>query len=191
MTDRQVTEQTASRQILTEPPNRRVEIFPLPVSELLLQRLLTQLFEQHWPDIHFGVMVPGAVYEIKAPNQPERISYLDGYLTIDFGSWHFHLCIGDYRGSHEDAQVRQTARAEFYRMLNPDDQPISWGFRMFNGEGQQQLTVFMPNPLLTPEDKIARQPDWSRLSLWNQLRESFLGLQPDPIDSTAPAYKNA
>jgi hypothetical protein len=188
MTDLHITEQAIPRNIITEPPNRQIELFPLPVDESVLQKLLIQLFEQHWQQIRFGVMIPGAVYEIKAPNKPERINHRHGYLTIDFCSWHFHLCIGDYRDSHEDAHVRKTARAEFYRMLNSDAQPTSWGFRMFNGADQQQLVVFMPNPLLTSDDKIAKKPDWSRLALWEQLRDEFLGLQPDSIDRTAPGF---
>jgi hypothetical protein len=59
---------------------------------------------------------------------------------------------------------------------------------MFNGADQQQLVVFMPNPLLTSDDKIAKKPDWSRLALWEQLRDEFLGLQPDSIDRTAPGF---
>ena len=24
---------------------------------------------------------------------------LDGYLTVDLGTWHFHLCIGEHRAT--------------------------------------------------------------------------------------------
>ena len=190
MTDLSAVAPTISRTITTEATNARVEIFPLALDGQVLKTLITELFDEHWSIIHFGVMVPGAIYEIKAPNKPDGIRYNGGYMTIDFGAWHFHLCIGDYPCSNEDGQVRQTARAEFYRMVNKDDQPMSWGFRMYNGADQQQLVVFMPNPRATPDNKLAEQPDWSRLALWDQLRQAYLGLPFDPIDRTLQDCKN-
>jgi hypothetical protein len=50
------------------------------------------------------------------------------------------------------------------------------------------MTVLLPNPLVTPDQKIAETPDWSRLALWNQLRKTHLGLDPDPVDRSSPGY---
>jgi hypothetical protein len=47
-----------------------------------------------------------------------------------------------------------------------DRAPASWGLRMFNGAGEQQLTTLLPNPFLSAEgDKLVQAPDWSRLAL--------------------------
>ncbi|MGJ0391142.1 MAG: DUF7676 family protein [Methylocystis sp.] len=65
--------------------------------------------------------------------------------------------------------------------------PMSWGLRLFNGANEQQITVLLPNPFLEPQtDGICKQPDWSRLALWDKLRARWFGLhEPDPIDRSA------
>ena len=176
--------------IVDEPGNGRLEIFALPTDAASLQRLLEDIFANWWDRILFGTMVQGAVFEIRAPNKPERIGMLDGYMTVDFGHWHFHLCIGDHRGTQrnptppEIAVRRRTARAELYRRLRDDGGPSSWGLRLFNGAGEQQLTVFLPNPYLTVEQKILKEPNFDNLALWDHLRKTWLGLDPDPLDRT-------
>lgn len=180
--------------IIEEPGMGTCEIFPLKTSETILFELCKDVFERGWKSIYFGVDLPGAVYEIRAPNAPKRISLVDGYLTIDFGSWHFHLCIGEFKGSVTNpldpdlARARRTARAEFYRRLAPDGNPSSWGIRLFNGGRHQQLNVFLPNPFLSDDGKIASEPDWTRLSLWDRLRKDYLGLSPDKKDRAARTF---
>ena len=176
---------------VTEPGGQIHEIFCLAITEEVLLRLLTELFENHWKTIVFGSLIQGAVFEIRAPSAPKRISFNDGYLTVDFGIWHFHICIGSHKGSPTNpvdqalAFHRRTAEAEFYRGLDDDGAPTSWGLRLANGKGEQQLTVFLPNPFLTDDDKIAATPDWSRLALWDHLRAKYLKLEPDPRDRIA------
>lgn len=168
-----------------------IEGWRLDTSQDTLLALLKELFEEHWPHIVFGTMIQGSVFEIKADQPPRRVSLLDGYLTVDFGTWHFHVCIGDNYGTAarptppELRAIRKTARAELVRRLNPDGTPSSWRLRLFNGRDENQLTVFLPNPFITDEMKIAREPDWSRLALWDHLRAKYLGLGPDPKDRTA------
>ncbi|ABY33567.1 MAG TPA: hypothetical protein DEF43_08530 [Chloroflexus aurantiacus] len=174
--------------IVEEPGNGTLEIFPLQPDEAALTALMTELFRDHWDKIHFGPLIQGAVFEIKVTQPPQRIGMLDGYLTVDFGVWHFHLCIGEHKGSKtrpvdpELARHRRTGRAEFYRRLNPDGTVGSWGIRLFNGKGENQIYIFLPNPFLTDEMKFRREPDWSRLELWDDLRQRYLGLPPDPKD---------
>lgn len=168
-----------------------VESFPLPTHQDFLFRLLKDIFENHWEKIVFGSVVQGAVFEIRVADAPRRISLADGYLTVDFGFWHFHLCIGEHRGPSraptppEVAAIRRTARAEFYRHLNDDGTPRAWGLRLFNGADDQQMTVFLPSPFHA-DDRMLPQPDWSRLELWDQLRARYLGAEPDPIDRAGP-----
>lgn len=150
-----------------------------PQVELLLP-LLRELFETHWSVITFGPCVQGAVYEIRLTEPPQRITMLDGYLTVDVGAWHFHLCIGKHWGTGTNAipetlaRKRRASRAAFFRRLGDSHVGGSWGFRMWNGEGEQMLTVFFPNPYLDDQLRLQPQPDWSRLALWNRLRLKYL-----------------
>jgi hypothetical protein len=47
-------------------------------------------------------------------------------------------------------------------------------------------TVFLQNPALTGDMKMAKTPDWSRLGLYYRLRERYLG-EPMPTDLEAAA----
>ena len=175
---------------LKDPDGATVEIFPLPTDEPSLEALLRDLFEHHWDKITFGPLIQGAAWEIRAPHAPTHIGMLDGYLTVAFGASHFHLCIGATRGARHDptpltlARRRKTARAELYRRLGRSGAPASWGLRLFNGAGEQQLTILLPNPFLSAEgDKLLQEPDWSRLALWDDLRARWTGSAgPDPFD---------
>jgi hypothetical protein len=166
------------------PDGDLIEYTEFEPAPALLESLLRELFEEHWRAIRFGVCIQGAVYEIGAHARP-RVALLDGYLTADFGSGHLHLCIGPHHGTAarptppEIATWRRVGRAAFYRSLNRESAPVSWGLRLWNGRGEQMLTVFLPNPYY--DDELRRQPpDWRRLGLWNRLRATWLGLPPQP-----------
>jgi hypothetical protein len=158
-------------------------------------RLCLDLLVDNWQQVVFGPCIEGAVFELQQRSQPVRVSMLDGYLTLyfdDVGEAHFHLCTDVHRGlGHEgvDADVahtRQCGRAAFFREFSAGQcTPGSWGIRLWNGEGEQMCTFFLPNPYLN--DKQEHQsPDWSRLSLWNSLRARYLGEQvPQPIPEDA------
>lgn len=177
---------TTARSIIDEPGRGRVEVWPIKTDEDTLWLLLQEVFQGHWQTIRFGTMVPGAVWEIRAPNAPTRVSLLDGYATVDFGAWHFHICIGNYTGIDAAlAAQRRTSRAEFYRIVNAQDEPKSWGLRLFSQAGDQQLTVFLPNPFIHDDGWITGAPNWEKLAAWDALRGDFLGMLPDPIDRSA------
>ena len=175
-----------------------MEIFTLPADPASLEAILRDLFENHWQEITFGPIIQGAAWEMQAQAAPTHVGMMDGYLTIAFGRPHFHLCIGEHKGmrdrpaSEELARHRRTARAEMYRQLDGDGAPISWGLRLFNGKGEQQITVLLPNPFLSPaNDKVLKEPDWSRLALWDALRVRWLGLAtPDPLDRSAAGFRH-
>lgn len=177
-----------------EPGVGRVEIFALPTEEAFLFDLLKDVFETWWDRFAFGTLIQGAVFEIHAPNAPERIGLLDGYLTVDFGAWHFHVCIGPNKGTKrhptppEVATWRRTKRAELMRVLNSDDTPRSWQLRLFNGRDENQLTVFLPNPFLGPNDRVLKEPDWANLEMWDTLQKRYLGNDPDPRDRRAHGF---
>ena len=176
-----------------EPGLGTVEVFPLPTDEETLRRLLVEVFTDHWEHVRFGPMIQGSAWEIAAPAPPAKMAMLDGYLTVDFGTWHFHLCIGEHRGSPghpiqpELAQHRRTGRAELYR-LTDGGAPTSWGVRLFNGAGEEQISILLPNPFLSDAMDLLPEPDWSRLALWDHLRARYLGLGPDPQDRVATRF---
>jgi hypothetical protein len=182
-----------------DPDGHAVEIFPLPTEEAELAALLRMLFEEHWQEIVFGPMIEGAAWEWQAPHAPSHVGLLDGYLTIAFGAAHFHLCIGPTRGTRRDptpaalGRHRRCARAELFRRLDREESaPTSWGLRLFNGAGEQQLTVFFPNPFLSPDgERVLSEPDWSRLALWDALRARHLGATgPDPFDRSGKRFRH-
>ncbi|MEE9280329.1 MAG: hypothetical protein V3V67_09165 [Myxococcota bacterium] len=165
------------------------EIFPLPADEETLLAILEDCLED-WEHIHIGPLIQGAAWEVRPPRAP-RITMLDGYATVDFRDWHFHICIGEHKDARtpELAKMRQTRRAELYRQLNREGKPSSWGLRLFNGAGDQQMTVLLPHPHLNDDQQLRDEPDWSRLGLWNRLREKYLALAPDPLDLEAPGFR--
>ena len=180
----------AASRIVEEPGMGRLEIFPLDATEATLRPLLTDLFERHWREIVFGTLVQGAVFELRAPNPPTRIGYLDGYLTVDFGPWHFHVCIGPHRQAEpEVARIRPTARAELYRRIDEEGAAQGWGLRLYNGRDEQQMTVFLPHPYLDG-DTLRKQPDWSRLAIWDELRRTYLGIEPEECDRKSRGFRH-
>jgi hypothetical protein len=138
-----------------------------------VQRLLTKIFTDHWAEVFAGPIIEGAAYEIRFPEAP-KLSMLDGYLTVDVGAWHFHLCVNDHRGAARDlARVRRVARAAFFRSEGGSCVPGSFGLRLWNGRGEQMITIFFPNPHLDDELRRVREPRWEKMRLWQSLREQY------------------
>ena len=92
----------------------------MPTDEQSLLDLIRLCFEEYWDDIWFGVLVEGAAWEVAAPNPPKRISMYDGYATVDFGRWHFHLCIGEHTEKRSRTRPDPPVRAR--RDVPPDRQ---------------------------------------------------------------------
>ncbi|GEL21269.1 hypothetical protein PSU4_02230 [Pseudonocardia sulfidoxydans NBRC 16205] len=167
-----------------------LHLWSLPTDEATLLELVRDVFTDHWEHIHFGTIVQGAAWEVAAPNAPRKISSYDGYVTVDFGRWHFHLCIGEHTASGPAlGALRRCARAEFYRHV-ADGTPTSWGIRLFNGGGDQLMTVMLPNPFLDDRQNVLDEPDFGRLAAWDALRGRYLGLAPDPLDRTGRGFRH-
>ncbi len=150
-------------------------------------RLTDALFKEFWNKIVVGPCVEGAVFEIRFQEAP-KVTFSDGYLTVDLGYWHFHLCTGVHKraGSEELAKNRQVSKVAFFESKRERcGGGQSWGLRMWNGFGEQLTTVFLPNAYLTDEMKIQKEPDWNRLALWHELRNRFLG---EAIPADLPAH---
>jgi len=160
--------------------------------EETMRELTRLLFEEHWREIIVGPCIEGAVFEIRFEQAPKKVSVLDGYLTVDLGHWHFHLCIGEHKGtrSAELASKRRVAKAAFFETKgNRCIGGGSYGLRMWNGFGEQMTTVFLPNPRLSDEMKVLKEPQWERLRLWFELRHRFLG-EPIPESFTPEASRS-
>jgi hypothetical protein len=82
---------------------------------------------------------------------------------------------------------RRCAHAELQRQWI-DGAPTTWMFRLFDDRGEQMLMVLLPNPFLDDDDSVLDEPDWSRLELWDRLRDRFLGLPPDPVDRSGRRF---
>ena len=183
---------TTASPAIVDTDGSREQVWPLPTDEQSLLDLIHLCFEEYWDDIWFGVLVQGAAWEVAAPNPPKRISMYDGYATIDFGRWHFHLCIGEHKASGPElGRIRRCARAELYRGISGDGRPTSWGVRLFNGRNEQMMTVMLPNPFLTNDQQIRDQPAWEQLALWDQLRQTYLELDPDPLDRSGKGFRHS
>ena len=103
----------------------------------------------------FSNHVQGAVFEIRFKDPP-KIFLFDGYLTVDLGYWHFHLCIGTHQGtpSPELAAKRRVARAAFFETRGGKcGGGRSWGLHLWNGFGEQMTTVFLPSPFLSEDSR--------------------------------------
>ncbi len=182
----QMLEQAPQRETVEHLDGSVTEYSYFEPSADAMDRLVKRLFADHWNEITVGPCIEGAVFEIRFSEAP-KLSMLDGYLTVNLGPWHFHLCIGEHKGnrSPELARKRRVARVALFEMRGAGcGGGHSWGVRMWNGFGEQMITVFLPNPRLSDELKVLSEPDWDRLRLWYDLRREFLGEEP-PADIAA------
>lgn len=178
--------------VQTTEGGSREQHWELPADPASLERLVRLLFEDYWQEMWFGVIIEGAAWEVAAPNAPQKITMYDGYVTVDFGRWHFHLCIGEHTASGPElGRIRRASRALLYRGVGSDDTPTMWGVRLFNGRDEQLATFMLPNPFLTPTQSIEPHPVWDRLQAWDQIRSEFLGLDPDAQDRTGAGFASS
>lgn len=141
-----------------------------------VERLVTELFTEHWAKITVGPLIEGAAYEIQFATAP-KVTMLDGYLTVDTGAGHFHLCVNDHRGarSEELARLRRVARAAFFRSEGSPCVGATWGLRLWNGRGEQMITVLFPNPHFDESWQRLSEPRWEKVELWQELRRRYVG----------------
>ena len=141
-----------------------------------IERLLTELFTEHWARLTVGPLIEGAAYEIQFGSAP-TVTMLDGYLTVDTGAWHFHLCVNDHRGtpSAELARIRRVARAAFFRTEGGSCAPTVWGLRLWNGRAEQMITVLFPSPHFDESWQRLPEPRWEKTELWQEFRRRYAG----------------
>ena len=164
----------AMAEMVREPDGSVTEYADVPVAGATIERLMLEVFEAHWASISVGPIIDGAAYEIRFTSAP-KLSMLDGYLTVDTGPWHFHLCVNDHGGAAgpDLARLRRVARAAFFRTEGGSCVPGAWGLRLWNGRGEQMITVYFPNPWLDDDLERVREPRWERTAAWDGLRERY------------------
>lgn len=152
------------------------EYYEVPVAGNHIERLVTELFTDHWAKLTVGPLLQGAAFEIRF-TAPPKVTMLDGYLTVDTGPWHFHLCVNDHRGtkSVELARIRRVARAAFFRTLGESCSPMSWGLRLWNGRGEQMITLLFPNPYYDEQFQRLKEPRWDKTELWEDFLRRYAG----------------
>src|SRR3954464_15531865 len=122
------------KQRIRSPDGKTEDVWALPKDEEFLCAMFTDLFGNHYDGLCWGPMLTGAAYELKAPGKPKSISRDDGFFTVHWGDkGHFHLCIGaisvpaDRPNAAEMIAHRRPGRVEFFRSLDRDGYPYSWG----------------------------------------------------------------
>jgi hypothetical protein len=150
-----------------------IEYFDVDVAGDRIERLMTELLREHWAHLTVGPLIQGAVFEVRFATAP-KVSMLDGYMTVDLGHWHFHLCVNDHRESTPEARViRRVGRAAFLRTSGGGHTPTSWGLRLWNGRGEQMVTVLFPSPYYDERFERLPKPDWTKTELWESLRQRY------------------
>jgi hypothetical protein len=174
---------TTDARVVVNVDGSRTEYDDISTEPAVLERLLRDIFEQHWDGVTVGPILQGAAYELQY-SKPPKVSLGAGYLTVDTGEYHFHLHIGEApetasKSIHPElARQRQVSRASFFRELKDNGKgclPGSWGFRMWNGNGEQMITIFFPNPYFDKQGML-QEPKWDNLELWERLRTEYTGL---------------
>jgi hypothetical protein len=190
-----VTSEAREPQLQIQDGQRTLQTWALPTDEAFLEEFLTYIFGTYWDQIVFGPLIEGAAYELTCPCKPERIRKFDGYLTITFGGPHFHLCIGENKGSPRNRtpedlkRRRRPSLAQIFRRLDRDGAPISWGFEMKNGVGEPMISIFFASPFLSAGDKLNREPKWERLAMWRDIAKRYLGREPEAFDKSGKGYR--
>jgi hypothetical protein len=113
--DRQMTTATIdstviNRETVENLDGTNTEYTYFEPTEEKMKGLAQDLFSKNWNKIVVGPCVEGAVFEIRFAAEP-KLSYLDGYLTVDLGHWHFHLCLGPHKNCPSEELRKKCAAA--------------------------------------------------------------------------------
>ena len=171
--NRQVTEDL--------PMGGKVEYEDIDCACDVLSSLLYTLFQQNWQQVELGHVVQGGVLELGFTTPPKICILYDGYLTVVTEAWHLHLCIDENLGGPNNQtplelrRQRRVGRAAFYRRFNKHGKTRSWGIEFWNGNNENVMTIFLPNPLVDGENLLPEgKPDLSKLALYEELRDIYV-----------------
>jgi len=66
------------------------------------------------------------------------------------------------------------ARAAFFR-TEGGSCAGTWGLRLWNGRGEQMITILFPNPHFDEGWRRLPEPRWEKAALWQELRRRYAG----------------
>ena len=110
---------------------------------------------------------------------------------------HFHLCIGENRGSEASPTEpalrahRRPSRAQIFRGYDASAKPLTWGFEMWNGKGENGLSIFFPSPFLGDDDSLPEVPDFRRLATWRAIAKRWLDREPEALDEQGAGFRKS
>ena len=173
------TAQPLPRGEITQQPDGIYELFPVPTDQDTLHGILTDCLAE-WERIRIGLLIPGAVWEIKPP-RPPRTGFLDGYLTVDFEEWHLHLCIGEHtvRAARGGPPAPPPPAPNSTAASTPIISPRPGVSASSTAAASSRSPSSSPTPTSTSASNTEKQPVWSRLYLWDRLRAKYLGQGED------------
>ncbi len=174
---------TKDTRLEQEPDGSVTAYDDIPVDGDRVERLLVEVFTRYWDRITLGPVIEGAAWEIRLAAKP-ALSMADGYLTVDAGAWHAHLCVGPAAGD-DLARRRRVGRAAFFRTAGGTCVPESYGLRLWNGRGEQMVTIFFPNPYYDDQGRRLPAPDPARTGTWEALRRRWGGAEAPRADARA------
>jgi hypothetical protein len=177
--------------VLDAASPRPRQVWPLPMEQSFLQELLTHLFTDYWSRITFGPILHGAAYEFTCPTPPSAIDMNAGFLTVRFGTAHFHLCLGTANPTDTGSltpQPHHPKQARLFRQLDPQGAPIAWGFEMISQVDQPMLTIYFDSPFAAPGDQLLNPPQWERLSMWRAIAWRYLHRPPESFDESGKGF---
>jgi (2Fe-2S) ferredoxin len=139
------------------------------------------LFQENWHQIGLGHIEQGSVFELEFHEAPKKCVLYDGYLTVIAQDWHIHLCIEETLGgpnSETPPELRQHRlinTAAFYRRINSEGEPRSWGIQFWNGAGEKGMTIFLPNPYIDDDNLLPDgKANFAKLEFYHELREMYV-----------------
>jgi len=155
-------------------------------SEQNLERLIRDIFENEWRRMTAGPWLRGAIFELTFDCKPDvRIS--KGLVTVDAGSWHFHLTIGGAEGENALDRVKTVAFYQ-WRAARDSIKGRSHGVRMWNGRGEQLITCFFPHVLLGDAPNVVGPVNWENLRSFYAFRSRYLGApMPENLEQAGRA----
>ena len=62
--------------------------------------------------------------------------------------------------------------------------------RRYNGCDGQMMTLMLPNPFLTNVQQLGDESAWEQPELWDRLRATYLGQDPDSYDRGGKGFRH-
>ena len=139
-----------------------------------IERLMLEVFRDHWAEIFAGPIIEGAAYEIRFTAPPTcRCSMAISPSTPAPGT---SISASTTTGARRRPSRPGCAAWDGPRSSTPTAAPVCparWGLRLWNGRGEQMVTVFFPNPWLDEAGERVREARWDRTALWETLRRRY------------------